>query len=728
MKKIVIIFIACLLSSFLNAAQKETFAITDFTVQGKNIVKSSLSSFPLTIKCSKSDEVTLTGQLILPSGWNNDAGIFLYKNLMSCKVYVNDELIDTIGRPGPDFFFQPYISRGVLVPSSILKKNNTVRLELWNDTGTYKIRQLDVVDSTTYNHNMRIYNFLDVQLPRFACVLLLFVAVYSLFMFVNYKEKKEFLHLALSAFLFAVYLLNVTIYSAEINYLLLKAFLYSCFPASILFIIRFFRRFFIIQTPKKIRYALNCMGIFFIAGYYFQRTTAALDTWHSIMLIYPFIGLGYGIYGFFKSLKEDGPRNISTGIGLLIAILFSGYDMYNFMLDITPFILLQGLGFMALIIGTFYSISQEIADMNRKCIIFAEELEKDKDKQDAMFEHVKGASVKADSTGKILDTSISSVSSLVSQYLTSIAQVNSNIEIQYQQVTANKESVSHIFTTIDKMSEMVEQHEKFVNETVTDVSSLTTGIHKTDSLIRKSSETLKTLTQICTVANTDVADSSRLIDDLASYSKHIYDIANSISELSQQTNVLSINAAIEAARSGEAGKGFSVVSGEIRSLAAQSGDSAKKINEILSTMMDKINNIQNQEKLVSSRLQDVISENTKTETEIEDIFKVLQAQLEQSNHISTIITNLIETVHTIATQTAEQKESGESLNHSLELLSSITDSVLTASKEQNSSIEELKSNLSKIRNASEENVGVISELKQMLESTVSSQAEECACF
>ncbi|HAH61994.1 MAG TPA: hypothetical protein DCL73_07840 [Treponema sp.] len=715
MKRIIVVFIVCLLPAVLWASQRKTAAITDFSVQGNGITKSSLSSFPLRVTCSEPDGITLTGNLILPPDWNGDAGILLYKNLMSCKVYVNGELIDTIGRSGPDFFFQPYISGGVLVPLSILKEKNTVRFELWNDTGTYKIRQLDVVDSVTYKRDILIYNFLDIQLPRFASVLLFFVAVYSLFMFVNYKEKKEFLHLSLSSFFFAVYLLNVTIYSADINYLLLKAFLYSCFPASILFIIHFFRLYFVIPTSKKIKYGLNILGLIFIAGYYFQRSTAALDAWHSVMLVYPFIGLGYGIYGFLKSLKENGSRNLSTGIGLLIAILFSGYDMYNYMLDVTPIILLQGPGFMGLIIGTFYSISQEVADTNRKCIVFAEELERDKDKQDAIFEHVRGASEKADSTGKILDTSISSVSTLVSQYLASIAQVNSNIQIQHDQVTTNKESVSHIFNAIDKMSEMVGQHEKFVDETVSDVSCLTTGIHKTDTLIRKSSETLKTLTQICTAADKDVADSSRLIDDLASYSKHIYDIANSISELSQQTNVLSINAAIEAAHSGEAGKGFSVVSGEIRSLAAQSGESANKINAILSTMIEKINNIQNQEKLVSSRLQDVITENTKTESEIEEIFNVLQSQLEQSNHISSIIKNLMETVHTIAAQTAEQKESGESLNHSLELLSSITDSVLTSSKEQNTSIEELKNNLSKIRSASEENICVITELKQMLE-------------
>jgi methyl-accepting chemotaxis protein len=712
---LVVLFSACLLFS----EQKRFYGITDLKVQGRNIESAVLDTFPISIKCSKisvdaNSGVVLTGKLVLPDNWSGAAGIILYKNLMSCKVYVNGRLIDTIGRQGSNFFFQPYISRGVLVPDVLLKKENTVRLELWNDTGTYKLRMLRVTDADTYQRLLRLYNFLDIQLPRFACILLFFVALYCLFMFINYKEKREFFHLAMSAFFFSIYLLNVTVYDSEINYLLLKALLYSCFPASIIFIIRFFRRFFTMRTSKKMRYGLNIMGLFFVAGYYVQRNTAALDIWHSVMLVYPFIGLGYGAVGFFRSLRENGVQNIGIGAGLLIAILFSGYDMYNYMFDITPFVLLQGPGFMGLIIGTFYSLSQEVADTNRKCICFAEELEDNRDHQDAIIEHVRGASEKADSAGKMLDCSIASVSTLVSQYLASIDQVNSNIQVQHDQVQLNKGSVTHIFTAIDKMSEMVGQHEKLVNFTVTDVNNLTEGIHKTDTLVKKSAETIRILTEVCTAADKDVADSSRLVDDLANYSKNIYEIVNSISELSKQTNVLSINAAIEAARSGNAGKGFSVVASEIRALANQSGENANKINDILSTMIAKIENIQNQETQVSSRLKDVITENTKTEEGIQEIFNVLKSQLEQSSRISSIINDLMATVHSISEQTAAQKTSGEELNHSLELLAAITDAVLIAAKEQHTCNEELKNNLNQIRSASEENVEVITELKMML--------------
>ncbi|AEE15677.1 methyl-accepting chemotaxis protein [Treponema brennaborense] len=701
-----------------SARETESVRIENWSATGNSIQSVQVETYPLTVRTGKpesaDDAVTLSGTFFLSDVPKDGIGLILYKNLMAYTVYVNDIRIDSIGRTGPDFFFQPYITRGVLIPASVLQPQNTIRLEIWNDTGTYKIRMLDFVNADDYEKSMQLFGFLDIQLPRFACVMLLFVAVYSFFMFINYRSKKEFLHLALAAFLFSIYLLNVTVYDFPGSYVLMKAFLYSCFPASMLFVIRFFRRFFGIKTSKPFRIAINAVGIVFIAGYYLQRSTAGLDAWHSVMLLYPVTAISFGTVGFFKSLKTNGIRNLGIGVGLVAAIAFSAYDMYYFVFDYTPFVLLQGIGFMGLILGTFYSISQEVADTNRKCILFAEELEAQSDRQNAIIEHIRGASDKADKASKTLGESIESVSLLAEQYLTSLAQINSNIEMQYEQVQSNKGNVDQIFDAIGSMSSMVEKHESLVTVTVSDVNNLSAGIKKTDELVKKSALTIRKLTDACTAADKDVADSSRFVDDLANYSKNIYEIVHTISGISEQTNILSINAAIEAARSGAAGKGFGVVAAEIRSLANQSGESAAKINEILSTMVEKIGNIQKQESLVSSRLQDIITENTNTESGMEEIYRVLENQLAQNNRISETMSALVETVHTISDQTANQKGCGEDLRQSLLLLETITDAILIASREQQKCNEKLKNNLQQIQSVSEENLEVIAELTETL--------------
>ncbi len=78
------------------------------------------------------------------------------------------------------------------------------------------------------------------------------------------------------------------------------------------------------------------------------------------------------------------------------------------------------------------------------------------------------------------------------------------------------------------------------------------------------------------------------INQLHNEAEKIHQITNAVTEISQKTNILSLNAAIEAARAGEHGKGFAVVAGEVRSLAMQSAESAKEIQQLIDTISQRI--------------------------------------------------------------------------------------------------------------------------------------------
>jgi methyl-accepting chemotaxis protein len=76
---------------------------------------------------------------------------------------------------------------------------------------------------------------------------------------------------------------------------------------------------------------------------------------------------------------------------------------------------------------------------------------------------------------------------------------------------------------------------------------------------------------------------------LVSKSKDIAQVINIIQEIAFQTNILSLNAAVEAATAGEAGKGFAVVAQEVRNLASRSAEAAKEIKNIVEIATSKAN-------------------------------------------------------------------------------------------------------------------------------------------
>lgn len=215
--------------------------------------------------------------------------------------------------------------------------------------------------------------------------------------------------------------------------------------------------------------------------------------------------------------------------------------------------------------------------------------------------------------------------------------------------------------------------------------------------VQEGYESIKELTSEVRNINTSVENANSEVDALIKNAEDIGNILVSIQNLSKQTDLLSLNAAIEASRAGESGKGFAVVAAEIKKLSEQTSLETKAINSLIQEINQKIDKVQSANKAVVNNVDNTLQITDQFAKAITEVTEATQSSTGQINELFKTIEEQNKSVLEIAGVVEQISKEANEVQEQAQTTTEITNQVSKAMVDNLGEIEMLMKDTTQLK-------------------------------
>ncbi len=306
-------------------------------------------------------------------------------------------------------------------------------------------------------------------------------------------------------------------------------------------------------------------------------------------------------------------------------------------------------------------------------------------------------------TAENVNSSMTHTSNSINEIMKNINIVRERAGYQSESVTKSDQTIQNMISKINELNENVNIQVNCVSNSSSAVEEMVANIRAVTQILEGNSKTVENLASESETGRKRIKESSELAANILEKSAGLVEASAIVQSIASQTNLLAMNAAIEAAHAGEAGKGFAVVADEIRKLAEQSNTQGKNIGNQLSELQGIIQGVSDNTKAVQNQFEIIFDLTNKVQQQETVIRNAMDEQNEGNVQVLQSITEIKNSAEVVKENTNMLLNGGKQIGEEMKILENVTKEITASMNKMTSDSGEITKSVELCHKFSNEN-------------------------
>ena len=603
------------------------------------------------------------------------------KTNSAIQVYANGVYVGSRGTFPPNINIKIEQNTDILIPANCIK-NDTIEIALrvYAPGSTVKDICPSLDDETQGYFMNKVKNIFNQKIFLCIGILCAFILFYSLLQFCMDRSNTAFLYFVGCLFFIVIYFLDMGSENTVLNYNFQRSSTRACLPASMMFLMLFLHKFYNRKRVKlTLSIAVSVTVIFFVAFIVNTGNDVAVD---NIFLLAMLPTVGVIVYGFIvtiQGIKAKQYDSIPVFVGFFAGSACAIHDIVCQVAGIVPFMWTQGFAFFCVDLSVFITLAIRESNIKKEVQRLAKETQNQKDKLSSVIEKAQLMAEDSNVVAQRLNESVDAMIESSSQTQEKVADINNAITEQNRIREDTATAIDNLTNFLKAISSEFENETIMIQDTTKGTQEIIDGISTVGEGISTAAQFTSSLSKLTQAGSDDMKKLMKVMKDIQDSSTEILGVATTLSTFAHKIDLLSMNASIEAAHSGEAGKGFAVIAHEIKDLASQTSQWSGKIAEIITSIIGSIDSSADLTAKVNQALMQIEDGSVKSAERVNAAWEGMKAQQSAGNEIAKDASSLATSAAHMKTEIASQDKFATSVMNNMQDLCQASQAVNDAS-------------------------------------------------